>query len=229
MSEDELAALRKFDTCKLANAIEQLNLRLHNEGYSQPGLRCVSGPCDSLLGFAATSCVRGQDPPLRGSRFPDVTEWWAYLSKQPGPRVAVIEDMEPHPAQGAVLSDVHAEILRAFGCIGVVTNGAVRNIRALEAMQFPAFASHVTISHAYVHLVDYGVPVKIHGLRINPGDLLYTDAHGVLSLPINHVPDIIRMARERARYEARVIDLCRSADFSFERLYTEMRNLEINR
>ncbi len=229
LSAEELAALRRFDTCKLANAIEKLNVRLHNEGYTQPGLRCVTAACDSVLGFAATSRVRCGDPPLHGASFHDVAEWWAYLEKQPGPRIAVIEDSDPHPAQGAVLSDVHAEILRALGCIGVVTNGAVRDIPALGAMNFPAFASQVTISHAYVHLVEFGIPVEIHGLPINPADLLYADVHGVLSIPIGHVDDIIRLANEGVRREARVIDLCRSTEFSFERLYAEMHHLEINR
>lgn len=229
LGDDDLAALRQFDTCKLANAIEKLNLRLHNEGYTRPGLRCVTGTCGSVVGFAATSRVHCEDPPLRGSSFHDVAEWWAYLEKQPRPQIAVIQDIDPRPAQGAVLSDVHAAILRSLGCVGVVTNGAVRNIPALEAMSFPAFASQVTISHAYVHLVDYGRPVEIHGLPIHPADLLYADVHGVLSLPMGYLPDIIRLARENALHEARVIDLCRSSEFSFERLYAEMHDLEINR
>ena len=229
LSNEELTALRQFDTCKLANAIERLHLRLHNEGFTQPGLRCVTGTCDPVIGFAATSQVRCGDPPLPGSSFHDVAEWWAYIEKLPKPRVVIIEDTDPHPAQGAVLSDVHAEILRALGCVGVVTNGAVRDVPALAAMNFPAYASQVTISHAYVHLVEYGVPVQIYGLLIIPGDLLYADVHGVLSLPAAHLPDILRLAREGVQREARVIDLCRSSEFSFERLYAELHNLEINR
>lgn len=224
-----MTALRRFDTCKLANAIEKLNLRLHNEGYTMPGLRCVTGACDSVLGFAATSRVRCGDPPLRGSFFHDVAEWWAYLEKQPRPTIAVIEDIDPQPAQASVLSDLHAEILRALGCSGVVTNGAVRNVPALGAMKFPTFSSQVTVSHAYVHLVDYGTPVEICRLPISPADLLYADVHGVLSIPAGYVGDIIRLACEGARREGRVIDLCRSAEFSFERLYAEMHDLEINR
>jgi 4-hydroxy-4-methyl-2-oxoglutarate aldolase len=229
LSAEQLTALQQFDTCKLANAIERLNLRLHNEGYTQPGLRCVTGACEPVLGFAATSRVRCGDPPLRGSSFHDVADWWAYLKEQPVPKIAVIEDVDPRPAQGAVVSNVHAEVLRALGCAGAVTNGAVRDIPALTVMNFPAFASQVTISHAYVHLVEYGKPVDIHGLKINPGDLLYADVHGVLSLPVGQIPDVIRLAHEAARHEARVIDLCRSPEFSLERLYAETHNLEITR
>lgn len=182
-----------------------------------------------MLGFAATSRVRWGPARYAGSSFQDVAEWWAYLERQPWPRIAVIEDIDPQPARGAVLSDVHAEILRALGCIGVVTNGAVRDVPALGEMNFPAFADQVTISHAYVHLVEYGTPVNIHGLPIDPADLIYADIHGVLSIPVGSVGDIVRLAREGTRREARVIDLCRSAEFSFERLYAEMHDLEINR
>ncbi len=221
-----LSELIAFDTCKIANAIEVLKLRLHNEGFTRPGLRCVTGGFPAVLGYAVTSKVRCADPPMRGTSHLDLTDWWAKLRERPAPRIAVIEDIDPEPGQGAVLSQMHAEILRSLQCCGVVTNGAVRNIPSLAAMSFPAFSCHVTMSHAYAHMVEYGVAVEILGLRVAPSDLIYADVHGMLSIPVEHVGDILRVAREREQKLIKIIDLCHGGRFSFDRLRAEIQELE---
>ncbi|WP_321476932.1 RraA family protein [uncultured Paludibaculum sp.] len=218
--------LLSFDTCKIANAIEVLKLRLRNEGFTQPGLRCVTGGFPAIIGYAVTSKVRCANPPMRGATSRDLTDWWAKLRERPVPRVAVIQDIDDQPGQGAVLSQMHAEVLRSLQCCGVVTNGSVRNIPSLAAMSFPAFACHVTMSHAYVHLVDFGVPVEILGLDVSPGDLIHADVHGVLSIPAQHVDDILRVAREREQRLTKIVDLCRGTGVSFDRLKAEIHELE---
>ncbi len=51
-----------------------------------------------------------------------------------------------------------------------------------EELGFHFFSSCVTVSHAYVHMVDFGAPVKVGGLLVKPGDLLMGDKHGVISI-----------------------------------------------
>lgn len=203
--------LLDYDTCKVANAIERLGLRLKNQGFTRPGLRCVSGGSPRVLGYAVTSRVKCSDPPIKGAHPGyDLGDWWEEIAQRPLPGIAVIEDADPQPGAGAVLSDIHAHVLRALGCRGLVTNGAVRNVDALGAIPFPVFAPFAGVSHAYVHIVATGTPVEIFGLSIAPGDLLYADTHGVLQVPEEALPDIARLLEERARYEARLIVLCES-------------------
>ena len=57
----------------------------------------------------------------------------------------------------------------ALGCAGVITNGAVRDLPALRRLGFPAFASHVSVSHAYAHVVEVGRPVTVGGLKVHTG------------------------------------------------------------
>lgn len=225
-SAANLHEILSYDTCKIANAIEVLQLRLRNTGFTQPGLRCVTGGFPAILGYAVTSKVRCADPPMRGATSLDLTDWWAKLRERPRPRVAVIQDLDDQPGQGAVLSHLHAEVLRSLQCCGVVTNGAIRNIPSLAAMHFPAFACYVTMSHAYVHMVDYGVPVEILGLTIAPGDLIFADVHGVITIPQDHVEDILRVARERERRLLKIVDFCHGSDFSFNQLKAEIQELE---
>ncbi len=215
-----------FDTCKVANALEHLNIRLKNEGFTKPGLRCVTGGFPAVLGYAVTSRVKTADPPMKGSSHFDLPEWWSWIASRKGPLIAVIQDVDHAPGQGAVLSDIHAEVLRALDCHSVITNGAVRNLPALSAMNFPAFSQFVTASHAYVHMVDYNVPVEILGLHVRPGNLVYVDVHGALLLPEDTVGDVIRVAQEQAAQERTVIDLCRSGAFSLQALRSTLSQIQ---
>ena len=42
LSEEELNALRRIDTCTVANAIESFNVRLRNEGFMDASIRCLT-------------------------------------------------------------------------------------------------------------------------------------------------------------------------------------------
>jgi 4-hydroxy-4-methyl-2-oxoglutarate aldolase len=223
LSAIQLEAIRQFDTCTIANAIEQFGVRLRNEGFTRPGLRCVTPGSTRLLGYAATSKVRSADPPATGGSYLDRTDWWAVIDRLPVPRIAVIQDLDPEPGSGACVGEVHAAILRAFHCEGAITNGAVRDLPAISRLGFPMFSPFVAVSHSYMHLVDYGEPIEILGLAFRAGDLLCADCHGVISIPLEiaaELPDVA--ARIRAK-EQRIVQVCLSPDFSTERLLNAIR------
>ena len=96
-----------------------------------------------------------------------------------------MQDVASRPGLGSLVGAVHMNILRALHCVGVVTNGAVRDIPAAESAGFHFFAGSVTVSHAYVHIVEFGRPVEVGGLKIRSGDLLHGDVHGVQSIPLD--------------------------------------------
>jgi 4-hydroxy-4-methyl-2-oxoglutarate aldolase len=225
LSSTQLEAIQQFDTCTIANAIERFNMRLRNEGFTRPGLRCVTKGATRLLGYAATSRVRSSNPPMTGIAFLDRTEWWTNVEPLPIPRVAVIQDMDPAPS-GACMGEVHAAILKALQFSGVITNGAVRDIPALSEMDFPVFAPFLSVSHAYMHVLDYGQPVEIFGLQVHTGDLLFADCHGVVSIPLEIAAEVPEAAARIRAKEQRIVQVCLSPGFSTENLLKEIRSEE---
>jgi 4-hydroxy-4-methyl-2-oxoglutarate aldolase len=211
-------AIRQFDTCTIANAIEHFRVRLRNEGFTRPGLRCVSGGASRLLGYAATCRVRSADPPMSGNAYVDRTDWWETIALLPVPRIAVFQDLDAVASGASTIGEVHAAILKAFHCEGMITDGSVRDIPAVSRMEFPMFASAVSVSHAYMHIVDFGAPVEIFGLPIRSGDLLYADVHGVVSIPLDIAERIPEVAAGIRAKEREIIDLCQSPEFSLEKL-----------
>lgn len=218
-----LDAIRQFDTCTIANAIEQFRVRLRNEGFSRPGLQCVTGGAPRVLGYAATCRVRSADPPMSGNAYVDRTDWWEKLNLLPVPRIAVFQDLEADASGASIIGEVHAAILKAFLCEGVITNGSVRDIPAVGRMEFPMFARAASVSHAYMHIVDFGTPVEIFGLPVKSGDLLYADVHGAVSIPHEIAARIPEAAAQIRATEREIIDLCQSPEFSLEKLVRAVR------
>jgi regulator of RNase E activity RraA len=93
-------------------------------------------------------------------------------------------------------------------------------------MQFPMFARSAAVSHGYTHIIDYGQPVRIFGLEIRPGDLLFADCHGVVSIPHEIAAQLPAAAARIRVQEQRIIDLCQSPDFSTERLLEAIRTAD---
>jgi regulator of RNase E activity RraA len=179
-----------------------------------------------MLGYAVTARIRCSSPPPVGHNYRDRTDWWNYLITVPAPRVVVIQDIDPKPGFGAFVGEVHASIQRALGSVGAVTNGAARDLQAVEAAGYQLFAGNVAASHAYAHMVEFGEPVEVGGLRIAPGDLIFGDSHGVLTVPMEIAAEIPARAEMIAHREGKVIEFCKSRAFSLEKLREVIRDLE---
>ena len=218
LTPEQMEILRRLDACTVANAIETFHERLRNEGFVDHSVRCLFPQLPPMLGYAATVKIRGSSPATAGPAYRERTDWWDYISSLPAPRVVVVQDISSNPGLGSLVGAVHMNILRALGAIGVITNGSVRNIPAAERAGFHLFAGSVSVSHAYIHILEFGTPVEIGGLKIQSGDLLHGDLHGVQSIPLDIATNIPRAAAEIVAREQEIITLCQSRNVSLEQL-----------
>jgi regulator of RNase E activity RraA len=177
-----------------------------------------------MVGYAATARLRSSEPPIAGS-YLDRTDWWNSILQIPAPRIAVLEDLDEPPGLGAFLDGVHAAIFKALGCVGYVTNGAVRELPRVRDKGLQLFAGNVAVSHAYAHVFDFGSKVKVGGLEVSPGDLLHGDRHGLLTVPKQIAAEIPAAAARLQQAEKKVIDFCRSPEFSLDVLRQIVKGL----
>ena len=225
LTEEELDALREFDTCMIANAIETFNVRLRNTGFSDARVRCMFPDAPPMVGYAVTGRLRSGEPPIGGSNFHDRADFWNSILEVPSPRILVLEDMDDPPGRGAFVGDMHAAILKALGCVGYMTNGAVRELPSVRSMGVQLFAGSVAVSHAYAHIFELGAVISVGGMEVRPGDLLHGDRHGVLTVPAAIAANVPAVADRLQRAEQKIIDFCRSKDFSVPRLREVMKTL----
>jgi regulator of RNase E activity RraA len=94
------------------------------------------------------------------------------------------------------------------GGVGCVTDGLVRDVKEIRALQFPVFHGGIgpldSKGRGEVCAID--VPVECGGVAVNPGDLVFGDADGVLVVPQPIVGQTLRLALAKVEGENRTRD-----------------------
>jgi regulator of RNase E activity RraA len=98
---------------------------------------------------------------------------------------------------------------KALGCLGTITNGSIRDI-PMVAPGFQMLAGSIAPSHAFVHVVDFGINVNIHGMAVRSGDLIHADQHGAVVVPLNAIDGMMAAADGLAAKEAKIIEAAKS-------------------
>jgi 4-hydroxy-4-methyl-2-oxoglutarate aldolase len=225
----QLEQLRQLDSCTVANAVETFDARLRNKGFADSGIHCIFKDFPPMVGYAATIRIRTSEPPMEGQSYYYRLDWLDHVASIPRPRVLIVEDSDKFPGLGSYIGDVHANILVALGCVGVVTNGAVRDVPATRALHFQMFARNLSVSHAFAHMLDFGKPVEVGHMPVRPGDLIHGDRHGVQTIPLEIADKIPAVAQEMGAQEEEIIRLCQSPGFTLEKLRAEVQALEEKR
>ena len=214
LNKEELEELCRWPTCAISNAIELFNIRPRNEGFMLSDSQCVFPALGPMIGYAVTAVISVDSPEVRRIQPPD---WWEQIGKVQEPRVVVIHDIDD-PVVGSFWGEVNANIYKVLGCVGAVTDGSVRDLDGVKELGFHLFSSCISVSHAYVHLVEIGIPVKVGSLVVKPGDLIMGDKHGVISIRIEIARDVPKAAQLVEDWERRIINFCKLKEFSLSGL-----------
>jgi 4-hydroxy-4-methyl-2-oxoglutarate aldolase len=107
----------------------------------------------------------------------------------------------------------------ARGITGIIIDGGLRDIDALERRKFPAFARGVGMRGTVkFHAPSVGEPIVIAGVAIAPGDLVVADTDGVLAIPQAPVARTLEGARKRTDKEAVTMKRLQAGETTLELL-----------
>lgn len=144
--------------------------------------------------------------------------YYAYVDEGPKPSVIMIQDLDDaQRGYGSFWGEVNSNVHKGLGALGVITDGSVRDLPD-AADGFQMMADRVGPSHAFVHLVGYGQPITIAGMRVTSGDLIHADLHGAVTIPWNVADAVLDAAKEIAASEAVIISASQEPGFNIERL-----------
>ncbi|HAM01459.1 MAG TPA: dimethylmenaquinone methyltransferase [Acidimicrobiaceae bacterium] len=115
------------------------------------------------------------------------------------------------------------EVLTTAACAreleGLVIDGGVRDVDALEAHGFPVFATAVALRGATKELPGTaGLATVVAGIRVSPGDWVVGDRDGVVVLPAGSFDEIHERAEARAEKERGMFDALESGSTTVELL-----------
>jgi regulator of RNase E activity RraA len=222
LSQDDVAFLESMDTPTVCNVIEIVAPERRGHGYTTRHLHCAFPDLPPKLGFAKTVTMRAKDPAGGESYMQKRMDYLDYVASDPKPSWMVIQDLDDPAGYGAFWGEVQSNVHKALGCHGVVTNGCVRDIPMI-APGFQMLAGSIAPSHAFVHVVDFGREVTVHGMAVNSGDLIHADRHGAVVVPMDKIP-AMRGALERlTKAEARIIEAARAPGATVDSIKAAIR------
>lgn len=204
LSATLLQALQALDTPTVCNALEAVEPSRRNSGFTIRPLVCVHPELPPVVAFARTVRIRAVHKPARNQ---DSVGYYTYIAEGgPMPSVAVVQDLDELPGWGALWGEVNTNVHLGLGCKGVITNGSVRDLPD-SAKEFQMLAGMVNPSHSWVHVLDWGGTVNVHGMEVDDADLIHADQHGAVVVPLDSAQAVVDeakkiMARERILIEA---------------------------
>ncbi len=91
----------------------------------------------------------------------------------------------------------------ARGARGAIIDGFIRDSRKIMEMSFPIFTTGLSPvdSNGRGEVVAYNVPIECGGVTVNPGDIVFGDADGVVVIPKDVENAVIHAALEKVQGE----------------------------
>jgi regulator of RNase E activity RraA len=204
-----LAALGRFDTPTVCNAIELFEVRPRNTGFMNAAIKACFPRMPPIVGYAVTSTFRSMSPPRSGDVYASMSQQVESYAQLPGPPVMVYQDLD-EPVVSATFGEVMCSVYKAFGAKGLITSGAGRDLEQVEKLGFPAFTSGAICAHGYCHTLAVNVPVTVGGICVYPGDLLHGDLNGVTTIPHEIATEIPAACEGLAAAEKVILDYVRA-------------------
>lgn len=220
LSAEELAALAKIDTPTICNALELTSPERRLYGYTLKQLVPANPELPPIVGYARTATIRAAQKPTRDGKAmrEQRIAYFEYIAQGgPMPPIPVIQDLDPTPGYGAFWGEVNSTVHKGLGCPGAVTDGSIRDIDML-AEGFNLIGGCINPSHAWVHLVDFGTDVNIHGMAVTSGDLIHADRHGAVVIPHDAARKIVDAVDLLTRKEAVLIEAAKKPGFDIAAL-----------
>ncbi|MDH3754373.1 MAG: RraA family protein [Acidimicrobiia bacterium] len=223
LTADLIADLKSLDTPTVCNALEVVAPERRGYGYTTKPLLCTRPELEPMVAIARTATIRAAHASDRTGDSADVRDgYYVYIEAGPKPSVVVIEDLDDEPGYGSFWGEVNSNIHKGLGCVGVITQGSVRDVPDV-AEGFQMMADRVGPSHAFVHVVDFSRPVTVAGMQVSDGDLIHSDQHGAVVIPHEVAGEINAAADLITRRESVVITAAQQPGFDIDALRAAQR------
>ena len=224
VSKEDFEFLRSIDTPTVCNLVEMVTPTRRGAGYTVRHLHCPFPDLPPMVGFARTVTIKAKDAFGMGdaSYIQRRLDYLDYVAAEPRPSVMVIEDLDEEPGYGAFWGEVQSNVHQALGCLGTVTNGSVRDIPMIPP-GFQMLAGSIGPSHAYVHMVEYGGEVNVHGMTVRSNDLIHADRHGAAVVPADKIGAMKTALTGLSEREAKIIKAARAPDMTVEKIKAAIR------
>ena len=214
--------LRKFDTATICNVVatypeSDICLKLYDawygEYYTDTSVRCMYPDLGPLCGYAATAWYSDGKAEL--------DRWLLYdhLDNTPKPIILVGKQTYSRGLdnRSGLFGGMMTAELKAFGAIGVVTNGPMRDYVEIKEQNVQYLATGLTSGHGALSLRGANVPITVAGMTVKPGDMIHMDECGACKFPADKLAKVLEYARELIKREREEKAFFQDPNFSLKK------------
>ncbi|MEL7647954.1 MAG: RraA family protein [Sedimentibacter sp.] len=171
-------------------------------GYMSPKIKPIYKAA-KIVGPAYTVRIPGKDSTA------------LYYAMKRAPKGSVIVIDRAGDDLYACTGEIVATVAKRLGLAGIVIDGPATDSIAIENMQFPVFCDG--LSPVTTNLLgisgEYDVTVQCGGAVVNPGDIIFGDADGVIVIPPDNYEELLEKAEEATRAEFKTKKLIEETGF----------------
>jgi regulator of RNase E activity RraA len=194
LSHSELLQLKRWNTPTIYNGWEQITRQDIARGWvNREETHDFMPQMGPMVGYAVTLVIQPGLPPLQDVE--PVEAYLHYIASQPGPKIVVVQDLDKPDVLGSFWGEVNANTHRALGCVGTITDGAIRDLDEMNNAGFKALARRLCVGHAHAAPLRWDCPVEVFGTQVLPGQLIHADKHGFLVIPDVDCPRLLEATR----------------------------------
>jgi len=218
--------LRQFDTATICNVVatyagSDICLSLYDswwgEYYTDASLHCMYPQLGPVCGYAATAWYSDQKP----EHVP--MDRWAlleHLDATPKPIILVTKQTYSTGLENTsgLLGGNMTTSYKAFGVVGVVSDGPMRDLEEIRAMNVQYLVTGLTSGHGALQLRGVGMPVTVARMTVQPGDIIHMDQCGAMKFPAKYLSTVYEYATELRRREQESQKKFKVPDLSLEKL-----------
>jgi len=214
LSHADLLELKRWNTPTIYNGWEQITK--HNNAaaaFNPEETRDFMPHLGPMIGYAVTVVCEPSNPDHPKANPNAWSEYRKYVASIPGPKIVVVQDLDKPEVIGSFWGEVNSNTHRALGCVGTITDGAIRDLDEMNNAGFKALAQRLCVGHANVCPIRWGCEVSVFGRTVEPGQLIHADKHGFMAIPEEDQAGLLDAARFMDANECKtVIPAARSAE-----------------
>ena len=196
LSHADLLQLKRWNTPSIYNGWEQITKRNPaGAGFNLEETRDFMPQMGPMIGYAVTAVIQPSNRRHRQAKPGGWQEYRRYTASVPGPKIVVLQDLDKPKVIGSFWGEVNSNIHRALGCVGTITDGAIRDLDEMCNAGFKALARRLCVGHAFSCPARWNCDVEVFGRKIQPGQLIHADKHGFLAIPPEDEPRLLEAAR----------------------------------
>jgi regulator of RNase E activity RraA len=212
----ELLELKRWNTPTIYNGWEMItNQDIAGDGFNLEPVTDFMPQMGPMVGYAVTVIFEPSNKNHRQANPQAWEDYRQYVAGIPGPKIVVLQDLDKPNCIGSFWGEVNANVHRALGCVGTITDGAIRDLDEMTSAGFKALARRLCVGHAWAWPIRWDCEIEVFGRKVQPGQLIHADKHGFLAIPPEDEKGLLEAARSLDTIETQTKIAAARSSFGF--------------